>query len=115
MKYLDIARPVQSYLFVNVYNESYNTFSSTKTFLFLYFTEQLSADNKDTIQEENEDGQQVEESEDNEEEPNEMTLLCPTTQDEIIITPSTLTCTSKVDVKNEDIFIKKFKSLSKLC
>ncbi|XP_050313144.1 potassium voltage-gated channel subfamily KQT member 1 [Anthonomus grandis grandis] len=53
-----------------------------------------------------------EETEDNEEEEaNETTLLCPSSsaQNEIIITPSTLNCTSTLDVVTEDIYMTNFK------
>lgn len=55
--------------------------------------------------------EQEEEAEDNDEEINETTLLCPaSTQNEIIITPSTLNCTSKLDVVTEDIYMTNFKA-----
>ncbi|XP_066158408.1 potassium voltage-gated channel subfamily KQT member 1-like isoform X2 [Euwallacea fornicatus] len=56
------------------------------------------------------------EEEDIEEEVNETTLLCPaSTQNEIIITPSTLNCTSKMDVVTEDIYMTNFKTSNKRC
>ncbi|CAG9759412.1 unnamed protein product [Ceutorhynchus assimilis] len=51
------------------------------------------------------------EEDDNEEEVNETTLLCPaSTQNEIIITPSTLNCASKLDIVTEDFNMTNFKS-----
>ncbi|KAL1492681.1 hypothetical protein ABEB36_010903 [Hypothenemus hampei] len=44
-----------------------------------------------------------------EDEADETTLLCPgSSQSEIIITPSTLNCTSKMDVGTEDIYLSNF-------
>ncbi|XP_060516451.1 potassium voltage-gated channel subfamily KQT member 1-like [Cylas formicarius] len=59
-------------------------------------------------QEEEEDGEDNE----NEEESNETTLLCPTVPNEIIITPSTLNSTSKLEVVTENIYMKNFKTSS---
>ncbi|KAF7278832.1 hypothetical protein GWI33_007943 [Rhynchophorus ferrugineus] len=70
-------------------------------------------DEKDQEEEVSEKIDQFEDQDDNEEEINETTLLCPTTQNEIIITPSTLNCTSKIEVGTEDIYMKNFKPMSK--
>lgn len=51
-----------------------------------------------------------EDVDDIEEEVNETSLLCPTSsQNEIIISPSTLNYTSKLDAGTEDIYMRNFK------
>ncbi|XP_048522553.1 potassium voltage-gated channel subfamily KQT member 4 isoform X2 [Dendroctonus ponderosae] len=58
----------------------------------------------------NSDHELDEEADEIEDEANETTLLCPAAnQNEIIITPSTLNCASKVDVATEDIYMTNFK------
>lgn len=59
---------------------------------------------------ENSDHELDEEADEIEDEANETTLLCPAAnQNEIIISPSTLNCASKVDVPTEDIYMTNFK------